>query len=553
VPATSLDSPSTDDSTRIAVDLRAFPGVRPFAADYSYNYSGVSGFFAASPWEPSGWASAIARAQARRRQTDALAAIVAEQQRQRGAPAAAIDAGRRLVDASTVAVVTGQQAGLFGGPLYTVLKAITALKLAARIEREHGIPAVAVFWIEAEDHDWDEVRRCTVTDQSLMPVAIELPARDGSAPARVADIRFDESIVAALDRLDATLPSSEFHGDLISGLRETFAEGAHTSEAFARLLDRVLGDHGLVVYDASDLSAKPLAREVFVRELSTAGETARRAAAAGARLDAQGYYAQVEPAEGSASLFYLEEGARRPIRRHADGFAIADRVVAPGALVAEASAHPERFSPNVLLRPIVQDTLFPTVAYVAGPNELAYLAQLRGVYEHFDVPMPLVYPRASATLVDSAAMRFLTRYNLPFESLQRQDEAALNELLAAQMPESVERAFADASRTVETAMTRVVDVMPALDPTLEGAARTTLGRMQHDLQTLHGKMIQAAKRRDDTLRRQYTRTRALTFPGGQPQERTIGFISFLNQYGPALGERLQQALPLEPGHWVVTI
>ena len=102
-------------------------------------------------------------------------------------------------------------------------------------------------------------------------------------------------------------------------------------------------------------------------------------------------------------------------------------------------------------------------------------------------------------------------------------------------------------------MTRVIEVIPAVDPTLEGAARTTLGRMEHDLQALHGKMIQAAKRRDETLRRQFTRTRTLTFPGGQPQERTIGFVSFLNQYGPALAERLQQMLPLEPGHWIVTV
>jgi uncharacterized protein YllA (UPF0747 family) len=170
------------------------------------------------------------------------------------------------------------------------------------------------------------------------------------------------------------------------------------------------------------------------------------------------------------------------------------------------------------------------------------------------VPMPLMYPRATATLVDSAAVRFLSRYNLPLEALQPQDEGALNELLKTQIPPEVDEAFAAAARSLDAQMTRVVDALPALDPTLAGAARTTLGRMQHDLENLHGKTVQAVKRRHDTLRRQFLRTRALAFPGGHAQERTVGFVWFLNQYGPALVERLWDALPIEMGqHWVITI
>jgi uncharacterized protein YllA (UPF0747 family) len=208
----------------------------------------------------------------------------------------------------------------------------------------------------------------------------------------------------------------------------------------------------------------------------------------------------------------------------------------------------------VLLRPVVQDTLFPTVCYVAGPNELAYLGQLRGVYQHFGVPMPLFYPRASATLLDSAAVRFLTKYKLPLEALQAQDEAALNELLKTQIPPVVDQSFQDAAQTIEQQMARLIQTIPALDPTLEGATRSTSERMQRDLQTLHGKMIQAAKRRDETLRRQFMHARALAFPAGHAQERTIGFVSFLNQYGPALVDRLDEELPLDLGHhWIVTI
>jgi uncharacterized protein YllA (UPF0747 family) len=224
------------------------------------------------------------------------------------------------------------------------------------------------------------------------------------------------------------------------------------------------------------------------------------------------------------------------------------------ALQREASDRPAGFSPGVLLRPVVQDTLFPTVCYVAGPNELAYLGQLRGVYEHFGVPMPLMYPRATATLLDSAASRFLTKYQVPLEALQPQDEGALNTLLETQIPPAIDESFVQSSKTIEAQMMKLIRAIPALDPTLEGAAKSTLGRMRHDLQTLHGKMIQAAKRRDDTLRRQFIHARALAFPRGHAQERTIGFVSFLNQYGPALVDRLNEELPLDLGHhWVITI
>jgi bacillithiol biosynthesis cysteine-adding enzyme BshC len=259
------------------------------------------------------------------------------------------------------------------------------------------------------------------------------------------------------------------------------------------------------------------------------------------------------PAPESVALFHID-GTRTPIRRQGESLVVGDRQVAPAVLAAEAVDHPERFSPNVLLRPVVQDALFPTICYVSGPSELAYLGQLRGVYEHFGVPMPLMYPRASATLVDSATRRFLSRYGVPIEDLQPQDESLLNRLLQAQLPAEVERALSDAGAAVRRSLEQVIDVIPAVDPTLAGAARTTQGRMEHDLQGLHNKVIQAAKKRDETLRRQFTRARAQVFPLGHPQERTLGGVYFLNKYGPALIERLLDTLPLELGkHWVLTL
>jgi bacillithiol synthase len=176
------------------------------------------------------------------------------------------------------------------------------------------------------------------------------------------------------------------------------------------------------------------------------------------------------------------------------------------------------------------------------------------VYSQFGIPMPLMFPRGSATLVDSSTARFLSKYEFPLADLRPQDESGLNRLLQAQLPPEVEQSLTDAEAAIRTALQRVIDAMPALDPTLAGAAKTTVGKMEHDLRSLHSKVIQAAKRRDETLRRQFTRAQAQIFPLGHPQERTLGVVFFLNRYGPALVDRLLDELPLEMGrHWVLTV
>jgi bacillithiol biosynthesis cysteine-adding enzyme BshC len=538
---------------RIPVDVRRLPWIRRLTTDYAFQFESVASFFFGNPADPAAWDAAIARARAHPRRHEQIAAIIAAQQERRQAPPRARESAARLAEPGTVAIVTGQQAGLFGGPLFTLLKAITALRLADRVSREHGVAAVAVFWIDAEDHDWDEVRSTGVFDETLSPRVVSLPPRQTASPVPVAAVSLESSVVVTLEELERLLPHTEFTNELMAGLREVYAPGTGMADAFGRWMERILGHAGLIVYDSSDQAAKPLASGVFSRELAVPGETTRLAAAAGSNLEAMGYHAQVHGPGDGLALFRLD-GERRLIRRRDSQFVVGDDGVPAENLIREAAERPGAFSPNVLLRPIVQDTILPTICYVAGPSELAYLGQLREVYQHFGVPMPLMYPRATATLLDSGAFRFLQKYDLPLEQLQRPDDGGLNELLKSQIPPAVEESFTRAEETIKAEMTRLAETMPALDPTLQGTVKTTLGRMQHDLQTLHGKMIQAAKRRDETLRRQYTRARALAFPNGHQQEREIGFIAFLNQYGPSLVDWLREELPLDLGrHWIVAI
>ena len=549
----TVPSDASPFSAALAVDIRTFPWIRRLASDYAFAYANVAPFFAGDPATSAAWAETIQRSRSYARQPAELARLLATQQQQRGAPVAARASAARLAHPDTRVVITGQQAGLFGGPLFTLLKALTAMKLAAKVEAEHGVPVVPVFWIDAEDHDWPEVSGCTVLDADLAPSTIRLADLDGAGHLPIARLSLTAESAAAVDQLDAALPDSEFKAAIIASLRQAYAPGVAMATAFGTWIEEVLGPHGLVVYDSSDAAAKVLARDVFVKEVSQPGHTARIAASAGEALVAKGYHAQATLADGTVSVFHLNT-ERSPVRVDGDQAFIGERALTLAQLVDEARQQPQHFSPNVLLRPIVQDTVFPTICYVAGPNELAYLGQLKDVYAHFGVPMPLMYQRATATLADSATVRFLAKYELPLTALRAQDEATLNQLLHSQLPPTVEQSLAAATSAIDECMAAVATAVPLIDPTLEGAVKSTLGKLQHEVHALNNKVIQAAKRKDETLRRQFQRAQALTFPQGHPQEREVGFVWFLNRYGPALVDRLLDELPLEMGHhWVLTI
>lgn len=537
------DTSTVAGIVRAALDVRAFPGSSPFVRAYTRAFDSVSPLFAGNPADPSAWRAAIRRAHAAPRDREAIAGVLAAQLERRGAPAEARAAAARLRDPAAVTIVTGQQSGAFGGPLYTLLKAITTLQLARRIHAQHGVPVVPIFWADGEDHDWQEIRATSIITAAGEITAIAMPHFEGAGERRSGDIVLDDRVAGVVDALFAALPATGFSADLREAVARCYAPGRSMAEAYAHLIDHLLGRHGLVVFESADRAAKPLAREIFAEELRHPGRSSRLAAAAGERSRALGFPPQVVPVDGSAALFALTP-AREAIRVP---FEI-------DALAADALARPERFSPNVLLRPIVQDAIFPNVCYVAGPGELAYHGQLEGLYQAFGVPRPLIYPRASASIMDARSLRFLERHAMPLASLTQPDERALNRLIASRMPDDVRGAIAGAEDALVERWTRLATSLPQVDPTLAGAVRASLTRLQHELETLQWKTLRAVKRRESELRRQFRHAQQLAFPGGRPQERVLGVAYFANQYGPALVDKLVADLPTDLGsHWVVAI
>ena len=542
-------------AVRAAIDIRRLPWIRPLVGAYVYDFASVATMFAGNPANTEDWRRALTRVQQAPRDREAIVRLLDRQLEQRGAPAEARRAAAELADPGAVAVVTGQQAGLFGGPLYTLLKAVTAIQLAARLREAYGAPAVPVFWVDEEDHDWDEIRSADVLDVNLTPQRITLPDVPGARTQMVSRLALDAGIEQAISDLERLMAKSEYTAEVIGALRRHYRPGAGMATAFAGWIESLLGRHGLVVFQAADPAAKPIVADLFVRELEHPGRTASLARDAGAELMRLGHHPQVEPAEDSLALFYIDDAGRLPIKSRGGGDClVGDSAQSCQSLIDRARATPEHFSPNVLLRPLVQDRLFPTICYVGGPSELAYQAQLRDIYPAFGVEAPLLYSRASATLLDSGAARFLDRHRLPLEALHAQDDSTLNRVLESQLPPSLERALEDAARGISNGAAAFKAEVRGLDPTLAGAVDTTAEHMQRELKTLHHKIIQAAKRKDDTLRRQLERTRNLAFPGGHPQERSLNIVFALNRYGLALTDRLVEHLPLETGkHYVLTL
>ena len=394
------------------LDIKDMPGCSPLVRDYVHHFDRVSSFFAQNP-HANGTYAALAKVCSEREYRRAeLRDVLLAQQAAWGAPPIARRRIDELCTPQGLAVLTGQQTGLFGGPLFTLYKALTAVALAADLERALHRPVVPLFWMASEDHDVAEADHVQVLDRSGNLVQIRHTAW-GEPPGGFmpANLRLGPAIQDTLARLWESLPATEFSGPLRDALAQAYAPERTLAEAFACWMTALLGETGLVLVDAADHGLKRLAAGIFRREVEEAPGTSAAILEVSRALRAQGYPTQIEARPDGVNCFLLAEG-RRPLVRDPAGFRLRDTgaVIAPAALLRMVQESPEQFSPNVALRPVVQDTLFPTLAYVAGPGELTYFAQLRPVYAAFGVPMPAIVPRASLSLLDPRVVQLLDRF-----------------------------------------------------------------------------------------------------------------------------------------------
>jgi len=430
------------------------------------------------------------------------------------------------------AVVTGQQVGLFGGPLMSLFKIASALALAKQVQQS-DVDCVPVFWLATEDHDLEEVNQALFLthDSKLTPFKANTA---GIAGSPVAHIRFAEG-TSELVAQAANLLGESLAADY---LRECYVEGETFSNAFAKLYTRIFAGHGLILLDPADPELHRIAAPFLVDALHRSAELDQAVLERNRELGVVGYHEQVKVTRESTPLFALVEGRRVAIHRANGNYAIATERVPGKELEKRVAEVPGNFSANVLLRPVLQDYWLPTLAYIGGPAEIAYFAQAAVVYQKLLGRVTPILPRMSATLLEPRIERLLLKYEIELPELFH-GECQLRDCLAARsLPSDVKEDFELARRAVQVNLQRISESLSKLDPTLVEAAERAASKVRYQVDRLEKRAAQAELRRSEILARHAAQIENALYPNKSLQEREIAALYFYANNGPGLINRL---------------
>jgi bacillithiol synthase len=446
-----------------------------------------------------------------------------------------------------VAVVSGQQVGLFGGPAYAVYKALSAIRTAEDLSRT-GLDAVPVFWMATEDHDVDEVRHTTWFHDGKLH-RFELPKLAAEAQP-VGRIHLGDQISRLVQDAEPSL--GQTFGEI---LRESYTPVATYSSAFARLFARLFEDFGLILLDPLDDRLHRLAAPILRQALVDRDELNELLLKRGRELQHAGYAVQVNVTSRSTLLFSLCGGQRQVISS-ANGQFVSGKKSAPREeWLRQAEAEPQCFSPNAIFRPVVQDYLLPTVAYFGGPAETAYYAQSQVIYEKLLGRMPVILPRADFTLVDPKALRILKKYHLQVEDAWQGKQQLLKRMQSANVPKKLAREFDGNLRRLEKSFLHLHKAIAKVDPTIQGSIARTEKRIRYQLENLRQKAGASLDRHDRIVQQHAEFLENLLYPQKGLQSRDLCFLPFLARWGSgALHELVKLASPKKPGrHFIVPI
>jgi len=455
--------------------------------------------------------------------------------------AAAQENIKRLKKSDALVIVTGQQLGVYGGPLYTVLKTISTIHLARKMERTFDRPVIPVFWLADEDHDYEEIRHVQLLDNDEDEVVeFSLPPKNDHLPT-VAEMQIPDELSKVRDQIKEAIYDTDFSDDLWALLDRAFAPGKNFLQAFGTFISSLFSKHGLVLAGSNTRQVKTMTGDIFKQSITRAGEI-RDCLEQQSRQVADNYHQQVTLYD--SNLFYLDkESGRTKISRNGDGWKTeAGQEWSTDELVTSIEEEPLRFSPNVFLRPLVQDMLLPTLGYVAGPGETAYYAQMKTMYECFDLEMPVIFPRLSATMIEPAIDRIFNELPFEFYEYGNRIEDLESEFVDRTDQHDIEATFSDWKQKVQELADPKTEVISEIDPTLEGAAGKATAAYFGELDKLKGKVYRAVKQQEQTQLNRIRRIKANLFPGDGLQERVIAGIFFMNKYGVDLWDKVLKSL-----------
>ncbi len=518
---------------------RPFGGAR-LVRDWLDGAVEVADLVPAHPSDPEGYAR---RLQALDREFDQERRRTAASALSGGGPEGA-DRLRRFVDEGGYVVTTGQQPVLFGGPLYVIYKALTAVSLAARLEQETGRLVLPVFWIASEDHDWDEASSSWVLDQEneLRRTSLTLP---GSADREVRPalhrVPLDASVEPLLEAFLQHLPDSDFAPGWRDLLREAWRPEQTIPEAFQDTLDGLLGNLGLYFIQSHAQPLKEASLPLLLAELERSETTETELRRVADALTRRGYDLQAPILEGGTNVFVdAPEGRERLFRGEDGGFRLrhSGGSVELSALEARAREQALLLSPNVFLRPVVEARVLPTLAYVAGPGEAAYLAQIEPLFQAHGVTRPVIHPRLSAELIEGKVGKVLEKYELASEELVRPHHELAGRLLREDLPQGIRRELGSFRGALAQHTRGLSDEVGKLDPTLKPTVEQVRSQGFAQLDEVERKVVQALKRENKIALAQLAKAQEHLFPEGKPQERVLSPWYYLFRYGRDLVGRL---------------
>lgn len=460
-----------------------------------------------------------------------------------------------LREGDTVAVVTGQQAGLFSGPLYSIYKALSAVKMSECL-RGRGFNAVPIFWAATEDHDFDEVSNAFVlgSNQELMEIKVSTDPTQIGKP--VGNIKLGDSISGAITELFEALPETDFTAELRRFVEAAWHRENTIGDAFGTFLANLIRCYGLIIVDPLDDRLKILAAPIYADAVERSDEIVAALVERSDELEEVGYHAQVLVTGDYFPLFlHMDDGRRKALKRTSNGlYRIKGekKEFTVGELSAAAASEPQRFSPGVMLRPVVQDYLLPTVCYFGGGAEIAYFAQNSEVYRILERPVTPILHRQSFTVVEAKYARVLDKFDLKFVDLFVGLEKILPRVIEEFVDPQNAKLFFEAEEKINTELDRLDHALSRIDPTLSSNLATRRRKILYHIGALRKKFHSVEIEKNEIVNRQIRSSFSALLPKGHLQERTLNATSFLNRYGPYFIDWVYDSIDLDDkGHRVI--
>lgn len=442
---------------------------------------------------------------------------------------------RLLAQPGTLVITGGQQSGLFTGPLLVVYKAMTTILAAKEAGERLGRPVVPLFWIAGEDHDWDEVNHTYVLNraQEISRIKIE---KSVEVRASVSDLKIEaESWLQSVEQLDGLLQESEFKPQIMEFVRESSLDASNMTDAFAKLMGSLFGKFGLILLDSADPALRRLEQPMFSSLIMQNDELEAAYLSAASDITASGYELQADVTPGNANLFYIHEGARLLLHKKDGLFSDRKGVVSFSReeLLDILNDHPERFSNNVLTRPLMQDYVLPVLATVLGQGELSYWAIPRQAFETIGGQMPLIIPRMSFTLVEGTLHKHMDKYQLTFEDVHQGLHDKRQQWLATQDELELGRRFEETKATFLAMYEPLIEQLGSIQSGLLKLGNNNKDKIIDQITFLEGKAQDAMEKQNEAALRQWERIEQSLMPLGKLQERVYNIMYYMNRYGPA--------------------